>query len=132
MIRATERRVVGAGLFAQMAACAGNRVSLVVQQPLDAEDHVNVLLAIDAAASIIFGWLQHGNFRLPVAQHKRFQVGEAANLANGVEALLGSGFCGGDVACHAPALPEIPHASSGTCVLLGSTQDKADDAIVAV
>src|SRR5262252_7895352 len=101
MIRAAARRFVRTSFFAQAAARAGNGKSFVVKQPLDPEDHVHVLLAIDAAARVILCRLEHGNLRFPVAQHERFQVGEAADLANGVEALFGGGFCGGDVACHA-------------------------------
>src|SRR5260370_22637626 len=106
VIRAADRRFVRAAFFAQVAARAGNREAFIVKQPLDAEDHVHVFLAIDAAARVILRRLQHGNFGFPVAQHECFQVGEAADLANGIQASFGSGFCGGDVACHAPALPE--------------------------
>src|SRR6266700_6680976 len=120
VIRAAARNVVSA-LFSQVAARSGDGVALIVKQPLDAEDHVHVLLAIDAAARIILGRLEHGNLRLPVAQHKRFQVGEAADLADGIEALFGSGFCGGNVACHAPALPEILRASSRDALRLKGT-----------
>src|ERR1700758_1527962 len=113
VIRGAVRRIVGAAFFAQVAARPRDGVALIVEQPLDAKNHVHVLLAIDAAAGVILGRLEHGNLRLPVAQHERFQVGKAADLASGVEALFGGGFCGGDVACHAPALPEILRASSG-------------------
>src|SRR5215469_15893551 len=74
MIRAAVRSVIGA-FFAQMATRTRNRKSLIVKQPLDAEDHVHVLLTIDASTRIIFGRLELRNLRLPVAQHKRLQVG---------------------------------------------------------
>src|SRR5215467_1906216 len=63
VIRAAVRGIVGAAFFAQVAARAGNGVALVVKQALDAEDHVHVLLAIDAAARVVLRRLEHGNLR---------------------------------------------------------------------
>src|SRR5205085_3150352 len=53
-IRAAKHRIIGSAFFAQMAARAGDGVSLVVEQALDAEDHVHIFLAINAAPRLIF------------------------------------------------------------------------------
>src|SRR5207245_6211646 len=82
-IRAAKRRIVDSALFAQMAARAGDGEPFVVQQPLDAEDHVDVLLAINTAARLVFRRLQHGKLGFPVAQDKRDRKSTRLNSSHG-------------------------------------------------
>ena len=112
---ASARRFAGAVLIAKTAARAGNRESFIVEQALDAEDHVHILLAIEAAAAFALDGFEHGEFRFPVTQHKRFQVGQAADFADAIEALVRGGFCGRAVAGHSQFLPEGDAAIVAVC-----------------
>src|SRR5712672_789817 len=47
-------------MLAQKAARAGDGESFVVQQTLDAEDHVHVFLAVEAMSAGTFDRLEHG------------------------------------------------------------------------
>src|SRR5258708_32597787 len=92
-------------VLAQKPARARDGESFIVEQPLDAEDHVNVILAVEAMSAGALDRLQHGEFGFPVTQHERFEVREAADFANAVEF-----FLRGDLRCcavgwHRKALP---------------------------
>src|SRR5690242_12513243 len=63
VIRAAVYCFVHAPFFAKMTARAGNRESFVVEQALDAEDHVHIFLAIEAAAAFALDGLEHREFR---------------------------------------------------------------------
>src|SRR5216684_2171840 len=112
-LRRALRRMVRAGAFcliislmlAQKAARARDRESFVVEQPLDAEDHVHVILAVEAMAAGTFDRLQHGEFGFPVTQNERFQVRQAADFADAVEFFLRGDLCGCAVVWHVKALP---------------------------
>src|SRR6266478_6731608 len=83
-------------MLAQKTPRARDSESFVVQQPLDAKDHVHIFLTIEAMAAGALDWLQHGKLGFPVTQNERFQVREAADLADAVEF-----FLRGDLRCCA-------------------------------
>jgi len=62
--------------------------SFVVEQPLDAEDHVHIFLAVEAMAAGAFDGLEHGKLGFPIAQNEWFQVRQAADFADAVEFFL--------------------------------------------
>src|SRR5439155_1964824 len=92
--------------FAKVPAGARDGEPFVVEEPLDAEDHVHVFLAIEAKAAGAFHRLEHGEFGFPVAQDERFQIRQAAHVSDAIEAFFSSGSCGGAVAWHFAILPE--------------------------
>src|SRR5882762_6348482 len=86
----------GALVLAEIPACARNGESFVVEQALDAEDHVDIILAVKPKAAGTFHWLEHGEFGFPVAKDERFQIRQAADFADAVEFSLR-----GDLRCCA-------------------------------
>src|SRR5947207_12584600 len=92
-------------MLSEKAARARDGESFVVEQPLDAEDHVHVILAVEAMAAGTLDRLQHGKLGFPVTQNERLEVRKAADFANAVEF-----FLRGDLRCcavvwHVKALP---------------------------
>src|SRR6266699_5949040 len=85
-------------MLAQKPARSRDGEAFVVEQPLDAEDHVHVILAVEAMAAGALDRLQHGEFGFPVAQDERFQIRQAADFADAVEF-----FLRGDLRCCAVA-----------------------------
>src|SRR5712692_3623568 len=81
-------------MLTQKAARPRDGKSLVIEQPLDAEDHVHVVLAVEAMAAGALDRLQHGEFAFPVTQNERFQRRQAADFADAVEF-----FLRGDLRC---------------------------------
>src|SRR5262249_45427248 len=59
------------GGISEMLARARDGEALVVKQPLDLENRLDILAAVKTMAARAFHWLQRGKFRLPVTQHKR-------------------------------------------------------------
>src|SRR5260370_487399 len=88
----------GAIVLAEMPPRARDCESLVVQQPLDAEDHIHIVLAVESTAAGAFQRLKHGEFGFPVAKDERFQIRQAADFADAVEF-----FLRGDLRCCAVA-----------------------------
>src|SRR5580704_6125856 len=86
--------------FAQVAPRTGNGESFVVEQALDLEHHVYIFLAVHAVSAWALNRLKHGEFGFPVAQHERFQLRQAADLADAVEAFFASGLRCGSGARH--------------------------------
>src|SRR6266851_4092623 len=112
-LRGPFRRITGASalgfggafMLAKMPPRARDGESFVVEQPLDAEDHVHVFLAVESMAAGALDRLQHGEFGFPVTQNERFQVRQAADFADAV-----GFFLRGDLRCravvwHLKALP---------------------------
>src|SRR2546426_10535072 len=92
-------------MLAQKPPRARDGESFVVQQPLDAEDHVHVVLAVKAMAAGTLDRFEHREFGFPVTQNERLQVRQTADFANAVEF-----FLRGDLRCcavvwHRKALP---------------------------
>ena len=58
--------------------------ALVVKQPFDLQNSVDILLGIDPVPGTIFCWRKIGKFRFPIAQDIRLQDSNIANLANGI------------------------------------------------
>src|SRR2546422_9733162 len=56
--------------------------SFVVEQTLDAENHVHVVLAVETVAAGALDRLKHGELGFPVAEDERFQVRQAADFAD--------------------------------------------------
>ena len=91
-------------MLAQKPARSRNGESFVVEQPLDAENHVHVFLAVQAMAAGTFDRLQHGEFSFPIAQNERFQVRQTADFAYAVEFFLRGDLRSCAVVCHRDAL----------------------------
>src|SRR5437899_8816405 len=83
-------------MLAQKPPRARDGEPFVVEQPLDAEDHVHVVLAVEAMAAGALDGLQHGKLGFPVTQNERLEVRKAADFANAVES-----FLRGDLRCCA-------------------------------
>src|SRR5260370_11444336 len=98
MIGASGLRFGGAIVLAQMPPRARDGESFVVEQPLDAEDHVHIILAVETVTAGALDRLQHGEFRFPVPKDERFQIRQAADFADAVEF-----FLRGDLRCCAVA-----------------------------
>src|SRR5437016_3001379 len=99
-------KICRARFLAKVPAGARNREPVVVEEPLDAEDHVDIFLAVEAKAAGAFQRLEHGEFGFPVAKDERFQIRQAAHVSDTIEAFFGCGSCGGAVAWHRAFLPE--------------------------
>ena len=65
-----------------MAAGAGNREAVFVEQTLDFENRVDVFTAVEAVAGGGLYGLERGDFLLPVAQDEGLRPGEAADFAD--------------------------------------------------
>src|SRR5437016_2083972 len=102
--RARTLRIPISFMLAQKAARSRDGESFVVEQPLDAENHVHVILAVEAMAAGALDRLQHGELGFPITQIERFQVREAADFANAVEFFLRDDLRSCDVVCHRDAL----------------------------
>src|SRR6266852_4377163 len=87
-----------------MATRSRDGEALVIQQAFDPEDHVDVLLAIEAVPARALHRLQHRKFGLPVTQDEGLQIRQPADLADAIEPLLRGGLCRGCVAWHVAAL----------------------------
>src|SRR6266436_197857 len=87
-----------------MATRSSDGEALVIQQAFDPEDHVDVLLAIEAVPAWTLHRLQHRKFGLPVTQDEGLQIRQPADLADAIEPLLGGGLCRGCVARHLAVL----------------------------
>jgi len=61
-----------------------NSKSLIVKQPLDFQDGVDILFGIHPIASAVFPRRQVGEFRFPIAQDIRPQAGDFTYLADGI------------------------------------------------
>src|SRR5712691_1839890 len=79
---------------------AGDRETLVVEQPLDAEHGLDVLPPVQPVALGALHRLERGEFCLPIAQDKRFGRGQAADLADPEEAFCRKGRFGLAVTFH--------------------------------
>jgi hypothetical protein len=88
----------GAIVLAQVPPRAGDGEPLIVEQPLDSEDHIHVILAVESQAAGAFQRLEHGKFGFPVTQNEGFQVRQPADFADAVEF-----FLRGDLRCCAVA-----------------------------
>src|SRR5260370_36092565 len=89
-----------------MTARSSDGEALVIQQAFDPEDHVDVLLAIQAVPAWTLHRLQHRKFGLPVTQDEGLQIRQPTDFADAIEPLLGGGcgLCRGCVARHVAAL----------------------------
>ena len=63
-------------------AGAGDGVALVVEEGLDAEDHLDVAAAVEALAGAAFVGLELGKFALPEAEDVGGQVAEFGDFAD--------------------------------------------------
>src|SRR5580704_19277875 len=70
-----------------MAPRAGDGETFVVQQALNREDSIQILAAIQPVPLRTLDWLEHREFRLPVAQHKRLRGSQPARFADPEQAL---------------------------------------------
>src|SRR6267378_3877822 len=95
-------------MLAQKPPRPSDGEAFVVEQPLDAEDHVHVILAVEAMAAGAFDRLEHGKLGFPVAQNERFEVRETADFANAVEF-----FLRGDLRCCAVVWHRKPCRGTG-------------------
>src|ERR1043166_7112946 len=84
-------------VFAQVAPSARDSKTFVIQEALDFKHEINIFLAVHAMAAETLDRFQHGELSFPVAKDERLQLGQAANLADTVEALVGGGLCAGAV-----------------------------------
>src|SRR5258708_6601321 len=89
----------GAIVLAEMPPRTRDGESFVVEEPLDAEDHIHVVLAVEPTAAGAFQRLKHGEFGFPVTKDERCQIRQAAGFADAVEF-----FLRGDLRCCAVAL----------------------------
>src|SRR5467141_4461890 len=105
-IGASRLRFGGAIVLAEMPPSARDGESLVVEQPLDAKDHVHVVLAVETVAAGALDRFKHGEFGFPVAQDERFQIRQAADFADAVEFFLRGDLRCCAVAWHLAFLPE--------------------------
>src|ERR1700730_5444614 len=87
-------------LLAEVPARARDGESFIVEQALDAKDHVHVVLAIEAAATGALERLKHGKLSFPIAQHEGLQGRQPADVANAVEAFFKGGLRCCAVAWH--------------------------------
>src|SRR6266567_8929635 len=71
VVRARAFGLIVSFMLAQKAASASDGEAFVVEQPLDAEDHVHVILAVEAMAAGTFDGLEHGELGFPITQHER-------------------------------------------------------------
>jgi hypothetical protein len=94
----------GTLVLTEMPPRARDGETFVVEQPLDAEDHIHIILAVEATAPGAFQRLEHWEFRFPVAKHKRFQIRQAADFADAVEFFLRGDLRGCAVGWHLKAL----------------------------
>src|SRR5437016_7500753 len=108
VVRARVLRLPISFMLAQKAARARDRESFVVEQPLDAEDHVHIILAIETMAAGTLDRFQHGELGFPVTQNERFQVRQAADFANAVEFFLRGDLRGCAVVWHRNARRGTP------------------------
>src|SRR5712664_1577071 len=104
MTGAAGLHIRGALVPAEIWARARDGESFIVEQPLDAEDHIHIILAVEATAPGAFQRLEHWEFRFPVAKHKRFQIRQAADFADAVEFFLRGDLRGCAVGWHLKAL----------------------------
>src|SRR5262249_31126415 len=89
--------------FAQMAARAGDRKTLVVEETLDLENEVDVFLPVKTMTAGTLDRLEHGEFGFPVTQNERLDRGDFADIADAVELTLCLGRCA--VARHFSCVP---------------------------
>src|SRR5216684_122871 len=85
---------------AEIPARARDGETFVVEQALDAEDHVHIILAVKPEAAGAFQRLEHGEFGFPVTKDERFQVRQAADFADAVEFFLRGDLRGCAVGWH--------------------------------
>src|SRR5262249_10897130 len=65
MPRRNRRAFLCAAAFAQMTPRAGNRKTLVVEQPLDLQDQLHVFFVVEPPTVRTLLRLQHGKLRFP-------------------------------------------------------------------
>lgn len=61
-----------------------NGESLVVKQPLDFQDGIDILLGIGPVTGAVFAWREVGKFRFPITQNIRLKAGDFTDLADGI------------------------------------------------
>jgi len=93
-------------VLAEMPPRARDGESLVVEQPLDAEDHIHIVLAVETVSAGALDRLEHRELSFPVAEDERFQVRQAADFADAVEFFLRGDLRGCADAWHCAFLPE--------------------------
>src|SRR4029450_10245867 len=64
------------------------REPVLVEEALDAQDHLHVVLAVHALPGMVLPGSQELEFRFPVAQHVRRHAGEVSHLADSKEQLV--------------------------------------------
>src|SRR6266446_2891397 len=68
VVRARVLRLPISFMLTQKPASARDSEAFVVEQPLDAENHVHVILAIEAMSARTLDRSEHGEFGFPVTQ----------------------------------------------------------------
>src|SRR5271155_5266383 len=81
-------RRVFAAVLRQIFARARDREALVVQQPLDLEDDLDILAAIQAASVGSLHRLKRREFALPIAQDEGLRRSQAADFADAEQTLV--------------------------------------------
>lgn len=87
-------RIASATLVREHAARAGNRKFLIVKQALDLKHQFHIALAIKPLSRATLVWLQLRKFRLPKAQHVRWQRAQASYVANAEVKLVWNRYAG--------------------------------------
>ena len=83
-----RRRRDTAALFGKVLSRARDRETLFVKEPLDLEDGLDVLAAVEAVPARAFHRLECGEFRLPVAQNECLGGRQAAHFPDTEKALF--------------------------------------------
>jgi len=61
-----------------------NGESLVVKQPLDFQDGIDILLGVGPVTGAVFARREVGKFCFPITQDIRLQAGDLTDLADGI------------------------------------------------